>query len=303
MVDRITYGDKEPGDTFTADDADEIRTVINAFGTAVDADVGTAAGNLVALNDEGLIPAAVLPAGGGGDGSGDVVGPGGATDSVPALFDGMTGKVIKAGTAVQLLPTGTDGYWLSHASSAPTWVTTVSLASTLGALTSSDRIPYTGIHNLDASGAGALYLTAIDANLSPAASQYLRRNAADNAFEFASLGSAALLTAMPSGAPTSVSSSSGTVTLDFADEDFLTTTTTEAITTVVPTNLAAYSFGFWLVKQTTARNITFPAATIIFGNSGLLEYTGVANSRLFVTFYMDNTTLYAILGDTGVVGA
>lgn len=40
--------------------------------------------------------------GGGGGGSGDVVGPASATDSVPVLFDGTTGKLVKDST-----PTGT----------------------------------------------------------------------------------------------------------------------------------------------------------------------------------------------------
>jgi hypothetical protein len=303
MVERITYQDNlVAGQVFTAEMADEIRDVVNALGTAADVNTGTAAGNVPVLDASGklaigVIPDAALGGGGGGGGTGDVTGPNGASDGAFAAFDGTSGTVLKE------LSVGDARTLLNVQDGATDDQTGPEIVTLLEALTTTARLEYTGVNGLDSSGAGALVLTAIDANLSPGASQFMRRNSADSAFEFASLGTGAFVTAMPVGAPTSASSTAGAVTLSFADTDFLTTTTTEAITTITVSNLASYSFGFWLVQQTTARNLTFPAATVMFGNSGLLLYTGVANSKVFITFYNDNGTLYALIGDAGVVGA
>jgi hypothetical protein len=130
---------------------------------------------------------------------------------------------------------------------------------------------------------------------------FLKRNGTE--IEGEALGTAARLNAIPSGAPTAASSSAGTIALDFtAGVSTYGTATTENITTINVT-LTAYQWGQWIVTQTTARDLTFPAATVIFGNGGLLAYTGVANSRLNVLFYKNNTELWAIIGDAGVVGA
>lgn len=308
MVDRIVYEDNtpEPGDLFTANDAKAIRDAVNALGTAADADTGTAPGNVPVLNGDGQIPAAMIPGGGGGGGggSGDVSGPGTSTDGRVALFDGTSGAAIKQGAAVQTLPaTATDGYWLTVSGGSLTWVNYLSLISAIGTATGSDRLDQSKIKGFTDDSFGDLAAVGLIASGGMTASQVWRTNSGATGVEGVTLGSSATLDAIPTGAPTAASSSSGAIALDYtAGVACYGTTTTENITTVTVT-LTAYQWGQWIVTQTTARNITFPAGTVIFGNGGLLAYTGVANSRLNILFYKDNTTLWAIIGDAGVVGA
>lgn len=304
MVERITYGDKEPGDLFTADDADEIRTAVNGLGTAADADTGTTAGCVPVIESDGYLPASIIPGGGGGGGgSGDVTGPGTSTDGRVVLFDGTAGTALKQGTAVQTLPTtATDGYWLTVTSGALAWSSTASMAAALGALTTTDRIPYTGIHGLDSSGAGALAAAGLIGSGGMTAGQAWVTNAGEDGVEGLTLGSAALLDAVPSGAPTSASSSSGAITLDFAGITTIETTTTEAITSVTLSNITAYSTVLWRVKHTTARDITFPAAKISWP-SGSLTYAGVANSTVNFVIYNDNGSYEIVASADLVAGA
>jgi hypothetical protein len=174
-------------------------------------------------------------------------------------------------------------------------------AEIITALESAAALSYTALDDLDSSGAGEKYEAALMASSAAADGSFLKRNGTE--IEGEALGTAARLNAIPSGAPTAASSSAGTIALDFtAGVSTYGTATTENITTINVT-LTAYQWGQWIVTQTTARDLTFPAATVIFGNGGLLAYTGVANSRLNVLFYKNNTELWAIIGDAGVVGA
>ncbi len=61
-----------------------------------------------------LSPNAAVQINAGGDGTGDVTGPASSTDGVMALFDGVTGKLLKAGVApgTQLTP---DTDWIAPA--------------------------------------------------------------------------------------------------------------------------------------------------------------------------------------------
>lgn len=62
----------------------------------------------------------IVPSGSGGD----VVGPSGVTANAPALFNGTTGKIIKAGTLNQLVPTSgaANGLFLGFAGGIPAWL-------------------------------------------------------------------------------------------------------------------------------------------------------------------------------------
>jgi hypothetical protein len=301
---RITYGDKEPGDLFTADDADEIRTAVNALGTAADANTGTSAGNVPVIGAEGLLSASIIPGGGGGGGggTGDVTGPGSVTDGRMALWDGTTGDLLKQAPAAQMWPvSGTNGYWGYYTSDAPSWAPLSTLVAALEALTTTDRIEYTGINGLDGVAAGALYETAIIGSTSATSLQAIRVDVAGTGLEGVTLGTAALLDAIPSGAPTAASSSAGAITLNYAGVAVLETTTTENITTITFSNITAYTTVLWRVKHTTARTITFPAGTKI--TTGVLAYVGSANSTVNILIYNDNGTYEVAIGDPLPVGA
>jgi hypothetical protein len=303
---RITYGDKEAGDLFTADDADMIANAVNALGTAADVDTGTSAGNVPIIGGDGLLPSAIIPGGGsgGGGGSGDVSGPGSTTIGRPAIWSNGDGTGLDQGTAAQVMPTsGTTGYVLTFGASAPAWSSLPTLATALEALTTTDRIAYTGIDGLDSAGAGALYGTALAAAGSPTALQIPRWNAAATAIEWVTLGTAAFVDVVPAGAPGSASSTAGAITLDFDGVDELATTTTEAITAITFANITSYATVAWWVTQTTARDITFPAGSIMKGNSGLLLVTGTANSRQLFLIRNAGGTYEVQVGDAGVVGA
>jgi hypothetical protein len=224
------------------------------------------------------------------------------TDARPALFDGTTGKLLKQAASTQVLPvSGTNGYWGYYTADAPAWAPIGTLVTALEALTTTDRIEYTGINGLDSSGAGALFEDALIAKSAATASQAVVVNSGATGFEGRTLGSASLLDAIPAGAPATATSSAGAITLTFTGIAEIETTTTEAITTVTVT-VEAYRWVLWTVISTTARNITFPAATVISGTGGSLTHTGVANSTTRFLIYKRNTTLHVIVGDSAVVG-
>lgn len=303
MVVRITYGgddEKTPGESFTAADAEEIRDAVNALGTAADANTGTSAGNVPVLDADGKLPVSVIPSIITGDATpGDVVGPASVNDGRVALFDGTTGKLLKEAAATQVLPaSGTDGYWLTYTAGAPAWATVASLAN---ALEGDASMSYVAMSDLDSSGAGEKMETALIASTSATDGQVIYRSG--SALAGLTLGTSALLDAMPTGAPGEVSSSSGAIPLNFSGVAVLTTTTTEAITSITFSNIAAYSDVCWIVKQTTARNITFPSGTKISGTAGSLTYGGVANSFVRFFIYNDNGTYVVTVGDEHVVGA
>lgn len=174
-------------------------------------------------------------------------------------------------------------------------------AETVASVNAAGGVALASVDDLDTSAAGALYETALIASTAIADGDVMKRNGAG--LEGITLGTAAFLNAIPTGAPTAAASASGTIALDFtAGVSTYGTTTTENITTVNVT-LTAYQWGQWIITQSTARNITFPAGTVVFGNGGALALTGVSSSRLNVLFYMNNTELWAIVGDAGVVGS
>lgn len=302
MVDRIVYEDNtpEPGDLFTANDAKAIRDAVNALGTAADVDTGTAPGNVPVLNGDGQIPAAMIPGGGGGGGgSGDVTGPGSSTDGRVVLFDGTGGTALKQAAATQVLPvSGTDGYWLTY-STTPQWA---SVATLIAAIEGAAGMSYTALDDLDTAGAGAKMETALIASGGMTANQAWVSDSAGTGVQGFDLGTAAGYDAIPTGAPSTASSSSGSLALDFTGIAEIQVTTTEAITNITVT-VEAYRWVAVTFIQTTARNITWPAGTVISGTGGSLTHTGVANSTTTALIYKRNTTLEVRFGDSAVVGS
>jgi hypothetical protein len=160
-------------------------------------------------------------------------------------------------------------------------------------------LSYTAVFDLNSVGAGAQYETALIESTSLADGAYLKRSGSDLIGQ--ALGTAALIDAVPAGAPTVVSSSAGAIPLDYSGKTTLETTTTENITTITFSNIVAYTTVLWRVKHTTARTITFPAGTKITG--GVLAYAGTANSTVNILIYNDNGTYEVIIGDPLPVGA
>jgi hypothetical protein len=177
-------------------------------------------------------------------------------------------------------------------------------AEIITAVNATGGIVLASITGLDSDVAGALYQTALidELALSPGESMG-PVNVGGTAFDVVTFGTAAFTDILPSGAPTTASSSGGAITLDYTGIDTIQTTTTQNITTITFTGITAYQTVRWIVKHTTARNITFPAGTIMKGNAQLLLWTGVANSFNDVAIYNDNGTYVVTIGDEGLVGA
>jgi hypothetical protein len=151
--------------------------------------------------------------------------------------------------------------------------------------------------------AGEIYAEALIDAYTLTARQALMANSGGTDFEAVTLGTAAELDAIPSGAPTTFTQAAGAITLDFDGIDEGRTTTSANITTITFDNIASYSTVIWHVTHTTARNITFPAGTVMFGNSGSLTHVGSANSRYKFLIRNDNGTYEVVCGDAGVVGS
>ena len=133
---------------------------------------------------------------------------------------------------------------------------------------------------------GLLYQTAIIAALGVSANQF---------------GTAAFVDAVPSGAPTTATQSSGSITLNFSGKSVLQTTTTADITTITLSFIPTYATVYWIVKHTTSRDVTWPAGTRIEG--GALTVTGTANSTRIYKIYNDNGTYVVEIGAACPVGA
>lgn len=103
--------------------------------------------------------------------------------------------------------------------------------------------------------------------------------------------------------PGTASSTAGAITLNFTGLTEIMTTTTENITGITLSGLVDYQTVFWTVDQTTARNITWPAATKMAGNGGLLLYTGTANSRVTFSIRKESSVVYVGVSDEAVTGA
>jgi hypothetical protein len=176
-------------------------------------------------------------------------------------------------------------------------------ADIVTAVNSVGGVALASVDDLDGATAGALYETALIASVPLTAAQSIKTNAGNTAFEAWTPGTAATLDVMPSGAPTSVSSTAGAITLDFDGVDELQTNTTEAITAITFSNIAPYASVVWYVTHTTARNITFPAGTKIAGNSGALLVVGIANSDMAFVIRNKNGTYHVRVSDEAVTGA
>lgn len=175
-------------------------------------------------------------------------------------------------------------------------------AEIITAINATGGITLASIAGLDTDTAGDLYQTALIASVGLTAGQSLGP-VSSGVFTAITLGTAALTDVLPTGAPATASSTANAITLDFINKDVIQTTTTQNITTITFDNIVAYQTVRWIVKHTTARTITFPAATIVKGNGGLLAWVGVANSFNDVSIYNDNGTYVVTIGDEGVVGA
>jgi hypothetical protein len=174
-------------------------------------------------------------------------------------------------------------------------------AEVISAVNATGGVTLASIVGLDTDVAGALYGTALIADVGLTAGQSLGP-VSSGAFTAVTYGTAALTDVLPSGAPTTASSSSNAITLNYLGIDTIQTTTTENITTITFQNIVAYQTVRWIVKHTTARNITFPAGTIMKGNAQLLLWTGVASSFNDIAIYNDNGTYVVTIGDEGLVG-
>lgn len=89
--------------------------------------------------------------------------------------------------------------------------------------------------------------------------------------------------AAPSSTPVTASSTSGAVSLNFSTTDVVWTTTTENITSISVTGLELYDTGYWRVKNTTARDITWPGGWW----TPAASHTGTSNA--VVTFKITRT--------------
>lgn len=160
------------------------------------------------------------------------------------------------------------------------------IVTALEALTTTARLNYTAIDELDASGAGDLYATALIAAAGLGAGDILRVNSGGTAFE-------PMEVEATSPAPVVATSTAGAITLDFDLSDTVTTTTTEAITSITVSNLDLYETGRWLVTNTTARNITFPSTWTV-PTTANPTYTGVASSSVWVIIWRSGASTYNV---------
>jgi hypothetical protein len=85
---------------------------------------------------------------GGGAGTGDVVGPASSTDSHVALFDGITGKLLKDGGAMPAALTDGDKGDITVSASGATWTIDANAIST--AKVADDAITYAKLQNVSA---------------------------------------------------------------------------------------------------------------------------------------------------------
>lgn len=162
-------------------------------------------------------------------------------------------------------------------------------------------LSYAALDDLDSSGAGDLMQTALIASVAPTANQLIRANSNADGLEGVTPGTAAFADVVPSGAPTTASSSSNAITLDYDGLAVIQTTTTEAISTVTLDNIAAYSTVLWRIKvANVAHTVELPAGKV---NGGDLTITASAAGTINVSIYNDNGTYEFTVGGTLETGA
>lgn len=164
--------------------------------------------------------------------------------------------------------------------------TAAEIVTALEALTTTARLSYTAVDGLDAEGAGDLYAPALIAAAGLSAGDMLRVNSGGTAFE-------AIEVEPISPTPSTASSTAGAITLDFDLSDTITTTTTEAITSITVSNLDLYERGAWRVTNTTAYNITFPSTWRVPSTANP-TYTGVADATVWMTIWRSGASTYDV---------
>ncbi len=180
--------------------------------------------------------------------------------------------------------------------------TAAEMKTALETLTTTARLSYTAVKDLDVAAAGVLYEDALIANGSLTVGQSIKVNSGATAFEAWTPGTAAVLAAYVPGAPAAASSSAGAITLNFV-AGAVATTTTENITAITVSNLALYATEKWTVTNTTARNITFPSTWFV-PVSANPTYTGTASSIVDIIIYRASSTVYHVsIGDVRTVVA
>lgn len=158
------------------------------------------------------------------------------------------------------------------------------IVTLLEALTTTDRLSYTGVDGLDGSGAGDLFAAALIASTGATAGQALVVNDAADGFDPVSFEAF-------DPTWTTQASSGGAITLDFTNTDRIQTTTTEAITSVAVTGLAVGAIGVWRQVHTTARNTTWPATWWAPIHPA---HTATANSHQKFTITRFSSTVYEV---------
>lgn len=163
------------------------------------------------------------------------------------------------------------------------------IVTLLEALTTTDRLSYTGVDGLDGAGAGALYEAALIASVPLTASQVVQANSGATALQGLDVEPA-------SPAPGTASSSSGAITLDFDSADIITTTLTENITAITISNLDLYEFGAWRVTQgATGYDIDFTVTNHSIPGGASSNTLGANNNTvIWITFYRSGASTYDV---------
>lgn len=194
-----------------------------------------------------------------------VVGPASATDSVPALFNGTTGKLIKNST-----PTGTGNPVMQTSPSLTTPTLGVALATSInGNIFTTGSSTYTGT-------AAATYTF-------PGASATIAGLASTQTFTNKRISRRTATTNAPGATPTTVSDN-----VDYQVFTGLATAITSMSTNLSGTPVAGDFLEFWLTDNGTARSITWGAS--FAATTVTLPTTTVISTKLHVLFEWGGST-------------